>query len=131
MALLKLYSRERVFAIIALIALCFCVFPRGESLAAREQTFQGVAQSRGEPVQLLPFLEYYLDLSMTMDIDEAAAPALAQAYKPLALDKLPMTEGVMWLRFTISALEPDVRPATFLLDMGQNLPGVPLLYTPE
>lgn len=128
MALFRLYSRGRV---LALFALCLCVCLCGESRAAREQTFQGVAQSRGEPVQLLPFLEYYLDESMTMDIDEAAAPALAQTYKPLALDKLPLTEGVMWLRFTISALEPDVRPATFLLDMGQSLPGVPLLYTPE
>lgn len=122
----------RISASVALLAIislfCLCC---GDVRAARDHNFQGVNESRSDPVPLLPFLDYLLDDGASMDIDEAASPARAQLYKPLVLDDLPLTEGVMWLRFTISALAPSARPATFLLDMGQGAPGLPLLYTPE
>lgn len=96
---------------------------------AREHNFQGIFQA--DPVPLMPFLDYYLDETMSMDVEEAASPARAQQYKPLVMEDLPLAEGITWLRFTISALAPDARPATFLLDMGQSVPGTPILYNPE
>ncbi|MDE5831773.1 MAG: hypothetical protein K2H64_02110 [Desulfovibrio sp.] len=127
---MTLLHRSKGKYLVAFIALCLCAILCGESRAAREH-IQGATESGGDPVPLLPFLEYYLDDSMSMDIDEAASPGVASSYKPLVLDELPLTEAVTWLRFTISALEPGARAAAFLLDMGQGAPGVPLLYTPE
>lgn len=97
------------------------------ALAAPED----MPQPRGHAMPLMPFLRYYLDETRGMDIEEAASPALAPSYKPLVLDRLPAAEGVTWLRFTISPLAADVRPATFLLDMGQSFPGTPILFSPE
>lgn len=79
---------------------------------------------------LLPYLEYLLDESGTLDVEEAAAPGKAGEYRPLALRELPRASGVMWLRFTLAPLIGDARPATLLLDMGESVPGVPLLYEP-
>ncbi|MDE5878649.1 MAG: response regulator, partial [Desulfovibrio sp.] len=89
------------------------------------------AQGAGPSLSLLPYLDYLLDESGTLDIEEAAAPDRAQAYAPLALEKLPRAEGVMWLRFTLAPLAPGERPATLLLDMGESIPGTPMLYEPE
>lgn len=86
----------------------------------------------GEPnLSLMPYLEYLLDESAALDIEEAAAPERAADYAPLVLEKLPRSEGVMWLRFTLAPLGPGERPATFLLDMGESIPGTPMLYEPE
>lgn len=92
---------------------------------------QPMADPQAAATPLLPFLDYYLDETYTMDVEEAAAPGLASAFKPLVPENLPRAEGVMWLRFTLAPLAPDARPRAFLLDMGQSVPGRPLLYDPE
>lgn len=94
---------------------------------------QAMVPARGtEPnLSLMPYLEYLLDESGTLDIEEAAAPGRAADYAPLVLEKLPRAEGVMWLRFTLAPLGAGERPATFLLDMGESIPGTPMLYEPE
>lgn len=94
---------------------------------------QAMVPARGsEPnLSLMPYLEYLLDESAALDIEEAAAPGRAADYAPLVLEKLPRAEGVMWLRFTLAPLGAGERPATFLLDMGESIPGTPMLYEPE
>lgn len=94
---------------------------------------QAMVPVRGtEPnLSLMPYLEYLLDESGTLDIEEAAAPDRAADYAPLVLEKLPRAEGVMWLRFTLAPLAAGEWPATFLLDMGESIPGTPMLYEPE
>ena len=89
------------------------------------------ARGAGPSLSLLPYLDYLLDESGTLDIEEAAAPDRADAYAPLALEKLPRAEGVMWLRFTLAPLASGERPQTLLLDMGASIPGTPMLYEPE
>lgn len=76
---------------------------------------------------LLPYLDYYLDEGESLDIEEIAAGKFE--FKALEPEKLPRTEGVMWLRFTIAQTASD-RPVTSLLDMGQSVPGTPFLYEP-
>lgn len=99
--------------------------------APKEPGFQGFTSPRNEPTSLLPFLDYYIDESLTMDIEEIAAQARADSFQQLVLEDLPLTEGITWLRFTLSALSPEQRPETFLLDMGQSVPGTPMLYNQE
>ncbi|MGE9984279.1 response regulator [Desulfovibrio sp. SGI.169] len=79
---------------------------------------------------LLPYLDYLLDETGTLDVEEAAAADKAGEYRPLALKALPRASGVVWLRFTLAPLTGDARPATLLLDMGESVPGMPLLYEP-
>lgn len=83
---------------------------------------------QSQQMPLLPYLDYYIDESLSMDIEEAADPARANAYQPLILENLPRLEGITWLRFSIAAQPLDSRQATFLLDMGQSIPGTPVLY---
>ena len=77
---------------------------------------------------LLPYLDYLLDETGTMYVEDAAAPDKAGDYRSLALKDLPCESGVMWLRFTLAPLPEGARPATLLLDMGESVPGMPLLY---
>lgn len=111
----------------------FFLLPCHPQLAAyaAELQSQVLVQPGSGEMPLLPYLDYYIDETLSMDIEEAAAPGLAASYKPFSLESLPRVEGITWLRFTISPLPPETRPATFLLDMGQSIPGRPTLFDPE
>lgn len=98
--------------------------------AAEWQAQAMIKPGEGE-TPLLPFLDYYIDQSRSMDIEEVAKASFAQEFKPLALYELPRVEGVTWLRFTLAPLAPEARPGAFLLDMGESFPGVPILFDPE
>lgn len=116
---------RRLFAI--LIAATFCVSPA----FGADSRPQALVRPAVGASPLSPFLDYYIDESLSMDIEEAAAPSRAHLYKPLSLEELPRVEGITWLRFTLAAAPADGRAGTYLLDMGQSIPGVPTLYDPE
>lgn len=88
---------------------------------------QAMIEPHAQAMPLLPFLDYIVDQNIGMDIEEAAK---ATGWQPFIADNLPREEGVIWLRFTIAPLAPDARPQTFLLDMGQSVPGTPVLFDP-
>lgn len=90
-------------------------------------TGQAMIEPHAQAMPLMPFLDYIIDPNIGMSIDEVVKMS---GWAPLELEKLPMREGIVWLRFTIAPLAPDVRPQTFLLDMGSSLPGTPVLYEP-
>ena len=115
----------------AAIAPALAALQTSRPAGARPQQPMLPARGAGPNLSLLPYLDYLLDESGTLDIEEAAAPDRADAYAPLALEKLPRAEGVMWLRFTLAPLAPGERPQTLLLDMGASVPGTPMLYEPE
>lgn len=91
---------------------------------------QSMLVPRGSAMYLMPYLDYCIDDSFFWDIEEAAAAARSNNYKPLVLDSLPREEGVIWLRFVL-APALSAKPATYLLDMGLSIPGTPALYVPE
>ena len=118
-------ARPQVLAVVFLL----CAICLGWGGGSRAQTMLPAAP--GAPsTPLLPYLDYLLDETGTLDGEEAAAPAKAGDYRPLALKDLPRESGVMWLRFTLAPLPEGTRPATLLLDMGESVPGMPLLYEP-
>ena len=118
-------ARPQVLAVVFLL----CAICLGWGGGSRAQTMLPAAP--GAPsTPLLPYLDYLLDETGTLDVEEAAAPAKAGDYRPLALKDLPRESGVMWLRFTLAPLPEGTRPATLLLDMGESVPGMPLLYEP-
>ena len=117
-------ARFRVSA--AVLLFCALCFGWGGTPA---QTMLPAAPTTSS-TPLLPYLDYLLDETGSMDVEEAAAPDKAGDYRPLTLKDLPRETGVVWLRFTLAPLPEGARPATLLLDMGESVPGMPMLYEP-
>lgn len=110
-----------------LIILFFVVCVLGFPAKSEGALSQSMIEPHAQAMPLMPFLDYILDPNVGMSIEEVAA---LNGWAPFDLDKLPASEGILWLRFTIAPLASDARPQTFLLDMGQSVPGKPLLYEP-
>lgn len=84
----------------------------------------------GQATSLLPFLDYHIEDAAPMDIEEIAVLGQTNAFQPFDKAELPLSEGVLWLRFTLAPLQPDLQAGTYLLDMGSGIPGEPVLYVP-
>ncbi|SCM72839.1 7TM-DISM domain-containing protein [Desulfovibrio sp. 86] len=80
---------------------------------------------------LLPKLQYFIDQTGTMDVEEVASPANASAFQPLQMKNLPRAVGIMWLRFTLAPLPQGAKAGAMLLDMGSSVPEGPVLYEPH
>lgn len=113
---------------IAVFLLCMACFCRVADIHAAQAMLPASLNAPSMP--LLPSLDYFIDETGTMDVEEAAAPENAAAFRPLVLKDLPRESGVTWLRFTLAPLPAGERPATMLLDMGESVPGEPVLYEP-
>lgn len=113
---------------IAVFLLCMTCFCQGADVQAAQAMLPASLNAPSMP--LLPSLDYFIDESGTMDVEEAAAPENAAAFRPLVLKDLPRESGVTWLRFTLAPLPDGQRPATMLLDMGESVPGEPALFEP-
>ncbi len=119
-----------IFLITLFFIFIHMLLPCGQDLAAEWQS-QTMLKPKEGAMPLLPFLKYYIDESRSMDIDEISKESMEPEFKTLVLDDLPRVEGITWLRFSIAPLPPEAKPGTFLLDMGESFPGIPVLFNPE
>ena len=78
---------------------------------------------------LLPYLDAFIDTSDSMDIDEVASPDNVHRFTPLKLRALPRVSGATWLRLVIAPLPEGGKIDKILLDMGSDIPGLPVFYT--
>ena len=108
--------------------LCIACAGIGAPSTAHSGMIPPVLRSANTP--LLPDLQYFIDVTGTMDVEEAAAPSNSQMFKPLNVKELPRVTGVMWLRFTLAPLPAGGRSQAMLLDMGPDIPADPVLYEP-
>ena len=108
--------------------LCIACAGIGAPSTAHSGMIPPVLRSANTP--LLPDLQYFIDVTGTMDVEEAAAPSNNQMFKPLNVKELPRVTGVMWLRFTLAPLPAGGRSQAMLLDMGPDVPADPVLYEP-
>ena len=117
-------------AVLRVCALFLCIFCA--SFGAPSTAHSGMIPPvlRAPSVSLLPDLQYFIDATGTMDVEEAAAPSNSQMFKPLNVKALPRLAGVMWLRFTLAPLPAGGRSQALLLDMGPDVPADPVLYQP-
>ena len=117
-------------AVLRVCALFLCIFCA--SFGAPSTAHSGMIPPvlRAPSVSLLPDLQYFIDATGTMDVEEAAAPSNSQMFKPLNVKALPRIAGVMWLRFTLAPLPAGGRSQAMLLDMGPDVPADPVLYQP-
>ena len=95
--------------------------------AAAQQPLPPVLGASSLP--LPPYLDVFIDTSGSMDIDEVAAPENASRFVPLNLRALPRVGGATWLRLVIAPMPEGGRADKLLLDMGDDIPGSPTLYT--
>lgn len=96
--------------------------------AAEKQIPATPAQST---MSMLPHLEWLLDSTGKLSVDDLSNPQQQAAFQPLKLQDLPREAGTVWLRFTLSGRPAEVRPATMLLDMGDGVPDTPTLFVPK
>lgn len=81
---------------------------------------------------LIPYFQFLPDSPTGLHIDEAASPALADRYQPLAQGIPHSFSGPVWLRLSLvksnpgSSTEEDSR---LLLDLGRDLPGTSRLFS--
>ena len=117
-------------AVLRVCALVLCIFCA--SFGAPSTAHSGMIPPvlRAPSVSLLPDLQYFIDDTGTMDVEEAAAPSNSQMFKPLNVKALPRVAGVMWLRFTLAPLPTGGRSQAMLLDMGPDVPADPVLFQP-
>ena len=117
-------------ALLRACALFTCLALSG--VAAPAPAYSGMIPPvlRASSVPLLPDLQYFIDTTGTMDVEEVAAPANNQTFRPLVVKDLPRTTGVMWLRFTMAPLPAGGKSQAMLLDMGPDVPSAPVLFEP-
>ena len=111
---------------------------RAMALAAALCLLAGVPAGAQQPIPpvlgtshlaLLPYLDAFIDTSDSMDIDEVASPENAHRFAPLMLRALPLASGATWLRLVIAPLPEGGKVDKILLDMGGDIPGLPVFYT--
>lgn len=104
------------------------VFALAQPAAAEKQIPATPAQSS---MSMLPHLEWLLDSTGNLTVDDLGKPQQQMAFRPLKLQDLPREAGTVWLRFTLAGRPSEVRPATMLLDMGDGVPDTPTLFVPK
>ncbi|MDR0466453.1 MAG: response regulator, partial [Deltaproteobacteria bacterium] len=79
-----------------------------------------------------PFLDWMLDPGGRLNIQEISSADRQNSFEPLDSRFPPHQSGTLWLRFTLEQRHLlESRPPALLLDMGDNVPGVPLLMVPK
>lgn len=120
-------SFRRVFCLVALVLTLFIALPVGPGEA--QTPVPSTLVQAATP--MLPYLDWLIDPSGKLTVEDMAASAQQSAFRPLNLDKMPRETGTVWLRFTLAPRVLDARPSTYLLDMGEGVPGTPTLYIPK
>lgn len=118
------------FRYIAILLFMALVLPQFAGAALHAQPMLPV-QTKFGSIPLLPYLDYYLDESGSMDVEEISSPELSDSFSAFSMEKLPAATGVLWLRFTIAPISPPERSPVLVLDIGPCAPGIPTLYEPE
>jgi CheY-like chemotaxis protein len=103
--------------------LCLCAQARAESVP------RPVAAGRiQDDLPCRRYFDWMLDPGGKLDIRDIASSSLRDAFAPLNAAFPPHEAGTLWLRLTLGARPPEARSPVLLLDMGDGLPGTPLLF---
>lgn len=120
-------SLRRVSCLAALVLVLWLALPAGSGEA--QTPVPATLVQAATP--MLPYLDWLIDPSGKLTVEDMAAPAQQAAFRPLNLEKVPRETGTVWLRFTLAPRVLDARATTYLLDMGEGVPGTPTLYIPK
>lgn len=104
--------------------------PGGFDPSMAGQPIQVPSVLRDENLVLTPYLSVLTDPTSSMNIDEVTQPENDQKFTRFRPETFTAGAGACWLRFYLQPVPEGTRPETFLLDMGESLPGEPVLYSP-
>ncbi len=83
-------------------------------------------------VSLGDYLEYWLDTGDFVDVNDVASAEYQERFQIYNPRRLPLTgNGVLWLRFVLQATPAGAEQQHLLLELGPNVPGSPVLFTPR
>ena len=117
---------RHLYFVLALLLLLALLPPH--NVQAARQVPAGQIQ---DALSCRPFLDWMLDPGGRLNIQDISSPERQHAFTPLDMRFPPHQAGTLWLRFTLGQRAPESRPATLLLDMGDGIPGTPLLFAPK
>ena len=104
--------------------------PGGFDPSMAGQPIQVPSVLRDENLVLSPYLSVLTDPTSSMNIDEVTQPENDRKFTRFRPETFTAGAGACWLRFYLQPVPEGTRPETFLLDMGESLPGEPVLYSP-
>ncbi len=120
-----------------LLGFCWLVALLFPLAVAASQTSSIPARLAEESLSAQPYLDWMLDPTGTLTIEEVSAPAQQEHFRPLLQNPFPFQAGTLWLRFTLDAASDSERPLSVMLDMGSHFPkgsnraDIPMLYEPQ
>lgn len=77
---------------------------------------------------LAPFIEYLVDPTGALSVDELLSPSHQAAFAPLGNGLPVFRSGSTWLRLTLAPRSADGQNRQLLLDLGRDLPGSATLF---
>lgn len=80
---------------------------------------------------LAPFMEYVIDPTGTLTLDEVFSPSHQGGFTPLDAGFPLRSSGGTWLRLTLAPRPADGPAPQLLLDLGDDLPGTARIYLPK
>lgn len=118
-------SGKNIINYVAIILVVFMCLPLANALCAGSMF---PSSMRGPSLSLLPYLDFFVDHTGSMDIEEVAAAERRDQYRPYLDKSLPDGSGTLWLRFMLSPSLETRKAQLLFLDMGSGIPGTPVLY---
>lgn len=85
---------------------------------------------REENLVLTPYMNVFVDATSSMNIDEVSQPENDSKFEKFRPKAFAAGAGACWLRFYLQPVPEGTRTETYLLDMGESLPGEAVLYSP-
>ena len=116
----------RSITLALLLALFSLIIPKDLSASAILPYDQ-----RGDSLPFLPYLEYMLDETGTLNIEAVSLQEKSLQFMPLKPLDLETKTGTFWLRFTLGPVPEGGKPNEWLLSLGDSFPGDPTVYVPE
>ncbi|EGY26451.1 tat (twin-arginine translocation) pathway signal sequence domain protein [Desulfovibrio sp. A2] len=77
---------------------------------------------------LTPFMEFLVDPTGTLSVDELLSPSHQAGFAPLGSGLPLLRSGSTWLRLTLAAQPANGQNRQLLLDLGRDLPGRATLF---
>ncbi len=119
---------RRIYLLPAVVAFLAAIILFTPAVPAVAQKLVPTSQIESS-MPMLPYMEWLLDPSGRLTVEEVSTRI--DSFSPMEKDVPLKQTGAYWLRFTMAARPAESRPASLLLDMGENNPAKMTMYAPR
>lgn len=121
------YAIAALTRIASIVILSCVLLPAASHAAVRPVSIESLRSV----LPLAPFMEYVVDPTGVLTLDEVFSPSHQNGFTPLDAGFPLRSSGGTWLRMTIAPRPADMPAAQLLLDLGDDLPGTAHIYVPK